>query len=79
MKTRFSFVCSGLLSLLFASPQAQLSTDLIMGTYNSNVSATTNGAINKLLMESTIERNNAGRSAGRSSAAARLRHGYERV
>jgi len=52
--------------------RAQLSPDLIMETYNSNISAITNGAINKSVLESTMERDNAAdRSAGRGTAASR--------
>jgi hypothetical protein len=51
--------------------QAQMSPDLIMETYNSNISVITNGAINKSVMEKAIARNNAGRNAGRSTTAAR--------
>ena len=70
---RYPLLCSGLLALLLASPraQAQLSPDLIMESYNSNISAITNGAINKSVMESAMARSHAGRSAGRAGATAR--------
>jgi hypothetical protein len=78
MKKPFALLCSGLLGLLLASPaaHAQLSNDLIMETYNSNISVITNGAINKSVMEKAIERNNAGRTGisratNRSTGAAR--------
>jgi hypothetical protein len=63
MKMRQFFFCRGLLvAVLLASPdaRAQMSPDLIMETYNSNISVITNGAINKSVMDKTIERNNAG-------------------
>jgi hypothetical protein len=67
-----------LLALLLAAPaaQAQISTDLIMENYNSNVSVITTGIINKSMMDNAIARNNAGRSgstrsAGRNITAAR--------
>ncbi|MDO7844723.1 hypothetical protein Q5H92_00020 [Hymenobacter sp. M29] len=72
MKTRYSLFRIVLLALL-ASPaaQAQMSPDLIMENYNSNISVITNGIINKSMMDKAIERNNAGKNAGRGSAATR--------
>jgi hypothetical protein len=69
MKTRFFLLGSGLLALL-ASPvaRAQMSTDLIMETYNSNISVITDGAINKSVMDKAIERNNAGGTTRRGTA-----------
>jgi hypothetical protein len=55
-----------------AETRAQLSPDLIMETYNSNISVITDGVINKSVLENSIERNTAaGRSAGRGTAASR--------
>ncbi|WP_157530898.1 hypothetical protein [Hymenobacter norwichensis] len=74
MKTRQFFYCGGLLvAVLLASPEAraQMSPDLIMETYNSNISVITNGAINKSVMDKAIERNNAGGTARRSTTATR--------
>ena len=49
MKTCFSLVASTLLVLLaLPMAHAQMSPDLIMETYNSNISVITNGAINLL-------------------------------
>ncbi|RTQ49002.1 hypothetical protein EJV47_15545 [Hymenobacter gummosus] len=59
-------------SLLLTAPvvRAQMSPDLIMETYNSNISVITNGAINKAVMRDAMERNgNPG--VGRSSTATR--------
>jgi stage V sporulation protein SpoVS len=72
MKTRQFFFCGGLLLAgLLASPdaRAQMSTDLIMETYNSNISAITNGAINKSVLEKSIARNNAARSGTSRTAS----------
>lgn len=74
MKMRQFFLCGGLLvAALLASPsaRAQMSTDLIMETYNSNISVITNGAINKSVMENTMKGNNAGGTARRGTAATR--------
>jgi len=76
MKKPFAFLCSGLLGLLLTPPaaHAQLSNDLIMETYNSNISVITNGAINKSVLDKAIARNNAGRTgnaANRSIGANR--------
>jgi hypothetical protein len=71
MKTCFSLVASTLLVLLaLPMAHAQMSPDLIMETYNSNISVITNGAINKSVMEKAIARNNAGRNAERGTVAA---------
>lgn len=52
--------------------RAQLSPDLIMETYNSNISVITDGAINKSVLENSMKRNTAAdRSAGRGTAASR--------
>jgi hypothetical protein len=69
MKKPFALLCSGLLGLLLASPaaHAQLSNDLIMETYNSNISVITNGAINKSVLDKAIARNNAGRTSNAAS------------
>lgn len=71
MKTCLFLVTSTLLTLL-VSPvaRAQMSPDLIMETYNSNISVIANGAINKSVMESAIVRNNSGGNARRGTAAA---------
>jgi hypothetical protein len=69
MKATYFLVALALLTR--AEVRAQLSPDLIMETYNSNISVITDGAINKSVMEKAIARNNAGRSAGRGTAAAR--------
>ena len=71
MKTCLFLVTSTLLALLVSpAARAQMSPDLIMKTYNSNISVIANGAINKSLMESAIARNNSGGNAGRGTAAA---------
>lgn len=79
MKTRQFFLCGGLLVagwLTASAARAQMSPDLIMETYNSNISVITNGVINKSVMDKAIARNNAGRngtsrSASRGTAASR--------
>jgi len=58
------------LLLTVPAAQAQMSPELIMETYNSNISVITNGAINKSMMDNAVARNNAGRSStGRTGAA----------
>jgi hypothetical protein len=72
MKKPFALLCSGLLGLLLAAPaaHAQLSNDLIMETYNSNISVITNGAINKSVLEKAVARNNTSRTGTNRSTAA---------
>lgn len=69
MKTSFVFWGSSLMALLLTPPtaRAQMSTDIIMETYNSNVSAITNGAINEATMKNIAEGNSASRTARRST------------
>jgi hypothetical protein len=74
MNMRSLFFFGALLAAeLLAAPvaRAQMSPDLIMETYNSNISVITNGIINKSVMDKAIERNNAGRNTGRGTAATR--------
>ena len=74
LKPHGSLLGRGLLLALLLAPfavRAQMSTDLIMETYNSNISVITNGIINKSMMDKAVERNNAGRNAGRAAATPR--------
>lgn len=73
MKIRHFLFGSSLLAVLLtpSAGRAQMSPDLIMETYNSNISVITNGAINKAVLEKAVARNNAGRNAGRGTAATR--------
>ena len=72
-----AMLCAGL--LLAAPAHAQLSPDLIMETYNSNIQVVTDGAINKATMRGmtsdkngTSTRSTTKTSTTRSAAAARL-------
>ncbi len=47
--------------------RAQLSNDLIMETYNSNINTITNGAINAATLRSTLERNGTNSPSRRST------------
>jgi hypothetical protein len=69
MKAAFFLVALALLTRV--EVRAQMSPDLIMETYNSNISVITNGVINKSVMEKAIARNNVDRNAGRSFTATR--------
>ena len=64
MKLSCLAAASSALFLLAAGPaRAQMSPDLIMETYNSNIRVITDGVINKSVLDKSIERN---RNAGTS-------------
>lgn len=78
---KLSCLAAGFLALLLTTgvARAQMSPDLIMETYNSNIRVITDGAINKSVLDKSIARNrNAGssRAATSKTAAATTRLSY---
>lgn len=66
---RMLFIAAALLSGAAPQAWAQLSPDLIMESYNSNIQVITSGIINKSVLDKAVARNAS--SAGRSTATKR--------
>lgn len=63
------FIAAALLAVAALQARAQLSPDLIMESYNSNIQVITSGIINKSVLDKAVARNAS--SAGRSTATKR--------
>ena len=74
LKPIVATLAAGLLLAAAPAAHAQMSPDLIMENYNSNIQVITNGIINKDMMNKTVARYNArGGSRGTAASAAAAR------